>query len=419
MNKNILIINQFSSNKGDRAVLYSILRLLDSYKNFSITVSTSNPADWKDKYSKRKIRFVPWGWDYHINSHNKVLKLKFFILRRFQRYTYPLIRLALKTRLPASLIKTFINSEFFDALVNSDLVISTGGHHITTLLAKNAISSQLFDLACCIIMNKKTILWSQTIGPLDFTNRRNEVFVRSLLMRIESAYLRDKSSSEFLLKMGVREDHFFSTCETVLSISDLNSSNKPFYERDNVTGISIYSTKNRTKEELHHYIKTISRFADHCVEKYSCSVLFIPMELKNSGPDDRGLIAQIINNTNHKAECSIADEDLSTEDHFKLVQNCRYFIGHKTHSVIFALATATPLVALAYHPKTSEFMEQYDLKRFSIPDEELSPELLINTFDKLTKEAEVLSEQIFEKSKSISQKISRDFNQMIRSSLNG
>jgi polysaccharide pyruvyl transferase WcaK-like protein len=419
MHKNILIINQYSSNKGDRAVLYSLLRLLDSYNNLSIIVSTSDPADWKDQYTERKVSFVPWGWDYHINSQKKRLKLKFFILRRFQRFTYPLIRLALKNRLPASFVKTLINPEFYEAAKNSEMVISTGGHHITTLLAKNAISSQLFDLACCIILKKRVILWSQTIGPFDFTNKRNEVFVRSLLMRIESAYLRDTSSSDFLLNMGFSKDRLFSTYESVLSISELNTSDRHFCKRENITGISIYSTKDRTEEEIHEYVRTLSQFADHCVEKHSCHILFIPMELKNSGPDDRWLIKEIIRKIKNQDKCSIADKDLDTEDHFKLVQNCRYFVGHKTHSVIFSLATATPLIALAYHPKTSEFMEQYGLKHYAIPDKDLSTDILISSFDRLAEEAEIISGQIFNNSTEIAKKIRCDFNTMIQTSFNG
>lgn len=43
----ILLINQYSGNKGDRAVLYAMCRILKSiYRDVEITVSTSDPELW-------------------------------------------------------------------------------------------------------------------------------------------------------------------------------------------------------------------------------------------------------------------------------------------------------------------------------------------------------------------------------------
>jgi len=417
--KQVLIINQYSANKGDRAVLFSLLRLLKPFEDLSVTVSTSDSSDWKGQSITEGINLVPWGWDYHVNESTLFTKVKFFLLRRIQPITYSFLRTILIRRLPSGFIKPIVNPAFYRAVMSSDLVISTGGHHITTLLAKNAVSSQLFDLGCCIVLKKKTILWSQTIGPLDFSTKKNEWFVKALLQSIESIYVRDKTSAEVVLSMGANSDNVRTTFETVLSLNDLVLSNKPLVDRKNIVGISVYSTVSRSGPELDKYIDTLSHFADYCVESKKCVVIFIPMELKNSGPDDRWLIKKIIDKTEHQDRCSLVDRDLSTEDHFNLIQECRYFVGHKTHSVIFALAAGTPLVALAYHSKTTEFMSQYGLSDYVISDNELSSDLLVSTFEKMTEDAEKIGEQIFIRSKDIAQKIRDDFNVMIQSNLNG
>ena len=51
----ILLINQYSGNKGDRAVLYAMCRILKSiYRDVEITVSTSDPELWNGyKYTIR------------------------------------------------------------------------------------------------------------------------------------------------------------------------------------------------------------------------------------------------------------------------------------------------------------------------------------------------------------------------------
>jgi polysaccharide pyruvyl transferase WcaK-like protein len=417
--KKILIINQYSANKGDRAVLFSLLRLLKPFKDLAVTISTSDPSDWEGQFINENIILVPWGWDYHVNTRNLFPKLKFFLLRRIHPITFSFLREVLIRNLPSGWIKSLINPAFYSAAMNCDLVISTGGHHITTLLAKDGVSAQLFDIGCCIVLKKKMILWSQTIGPLDFINKKNEQFIKTLLQRIESIYVRDKGSAELSVSMGVKSENVTTTFETVLSINELAVSYKPVMDRKNVVGISIYSTVSRSDADLVRYIETFSNFADFCIENKGYEVVFIPMELKNSGPDDRWLINRIIENTEHKVRCSLVENDLTTEDHFSLIQECRYFVGHKTHSVIFALAAGTPLIALAYHSKTIEFMNQYGLNDFVIHDNELTTDLLVSTFEKMTKDSENLGEHIFIRSKEIAKRIRNDFNTMIQLHLNG
>lgn len=411
--KRILIINQYSSNKGDRAVLYALIKLLDKYDNIEITVSTSTISDWDNTFSNNNIKFVPWGWDYHQEIHNPLLKLKFFLLRRIWRLTYTIIRIALVRNLNFSLINQLINPVFLDALKNSDLVLSTGGHHITTILAQNAISTQMFDLASCLIYKKKTVLWSQSIGPLEFTSKPDQQFVTEVIKKIDTIYVRDKKSVEELSQLGINCKNIHLTFETVLSLNKQIQSYTSINKRKNVIGISIYSTVNRSEEEIKKYVNSISKLADYCVEKTQCDIVFLPMELKNSGPDDRWLIKEILNNIVHKEKCTIIDIDMNTEDHFYFIQNCRYFIGHKTHSVIFALAAATPLIAIAYHPKTTEFMKQFGVEKFAIADLDLSPEKLISLFINLMEDADAIGEKIFERSREIATIIQNDFNSMI------
>ncbi len=66
----VLVINQCSTNKGDRAVLFFVLRELARNGVDQITVSASNPEYWEDKpdFADVAVRVIPWGWD---NSRKK------------------------------------------------------------------------------------------------------------------------------------------------------------------------------------------------------------------------------------------------------------------------------------------------------------------------------------------------------------
>jgi len=96
----VLVINQCSTNKGDRAVLFFVLRELARNGVNQITVSASNPEYWEDKpdFPERGVRVIPWGWDTSrkkgVGFFGKVIhRVQKVILKR--RIHFPLVRNAL------------------------------------------------------------------------------------------------------------------------------------------------------------------------------------------------------------------------------------------------------------------------------------------------------------------------------------
>ena len=189
---NVLIINQYAENKGDRAVLFALVSELLRHTS-NITVSTSNPKLWDgyEFYAQNNVRFVPWGWDYNIGCGN--LKRKLNIIKK---YTYTINRelFLLKGLSSRWTSRLLANPLFAQALNEAELIVSTGGHHVTTILARDAISSQIFDLSFAARMKKNFILWSQTIGPFNFHNDRNYRFVTKIIKQAERIYIRDNHS---------------------------------------------------------------------------------------------------------------------------------------------------------------------------------------------------------------------------------
>lgn len=402
--KNILIVNQYAANKGDRAVLFALVSELLKYTK-NITVSTSDPELWKeyDYYEDNHICFVPWGWDYETESNS----IKRF-LQSIKKYTYTINReLFLRAEPIFRWIVPFISNRLFSqALDKADIVISTGGHHVTTILARDAISTQMFDLSQAIWKKKPLILWSQTIGPLDFHNERNRLFVSKILKRMNRAFIRDKESFA-LVKDIVPQEKLTPTYESVFVLNHQFKDYTLPSKRANRLGISIYSTKQRDEKETAEYVETIASLANHAISK-GLEVEFFPMEIKGSGPDDRNMIKMIVKLIDDITKCVINDEDMDTLTHMKKVSECRIFIGHKTHSVIFALTVGTPIVALAYHVKTKDFLDQFGLVRNCIGDNDLTSELLIETFDNVIDELDNIGEVQYKKSGQFADKVSQD-----------
>ena len=406
MNK-ILIINQYAGNKGDRAVLYALCRLLLEHSpNSKIIVSTTSPELWDDYdfYKENKIDFIPSAWDFE-RVEGLFNKLYFSFINKFKKYSYTILRenfLGLK--LPIE--RFLVNPLFYKSAKKADLIISTGGHHYTTILSKDLVSHLPYELCSALRLNKNTIIFSQSIGPFEFHNKRNEKYIRSLLNNCQKIFIREKDSFKFLNELQVRTEHLDKVPETVISLSTLFDNYIKPAERDKKVGIAIYSTKKRSSEEKNHYINSLADFCNYVI-KLGYNIEFFPMELKDTEPDDRKMIKEITDKISNKEKYIIHDKDLETEQHIKAVAKCRFFVGHKTHSVVFALTSGTPLIAIEYHPKTRNFMAQFGSENYSINDEILTFDLLKAKFNTLELEVDSVGEKLFSKATQFSKDLEK------------
>jgi polysaccharide pyruvyl transferase WcaK-like protein len=230
-----------------------------------------------------------------------------------------------------------------------------------------------------------------------------------LLNGASGIFVRDIQSKEELGNFQIGNDKIKQTYESVIGLSDLFTDYVIPSKREQILGISIYSTQVRKKLE---YIRTTGAFINHAIEK-GFKVRIFPMELKDAGSDDRPLIYDILDYVHDRGQCIVEETDLDTLTHLAEISKCRVFVGHKTHSIIFALTTGTPVVALAYHSKAEDFMNQYELNAYCIPDSELTDNRLINTFDEVCSKIDTLGSQIFDKSREYGNAVRKDFGQMI------
>jgi colanic acid/amylovoran biosynthesis protein len=409
----ILIINQYAGNKGDRAVLFALCRLLISNnKNIQITVSTTDPSLWNDYsyYKDNNIVFIASAWDYK-DVKGFWQKRYFSFINRFIKYSYTILRENYLT-LQFPIERFLVNPSFYDSAKKSDIIISTGGHHYTTILSKDLVSHLPFELCSALSLNENTIIFSQSLGPFKFHNKRNEKFIRNLLNDCKNIFIREKDSFKYLEGFQVNTEHLGKVPETVISLSTLFDKYVNPLERDKKVGVAIYSTKKRTNEEKNNYINSLAEFCNYLIN-LEYHVEFFPMEIKDTEPDDRRMIKEIVSKISNKEKYIIHDKDLETEQHIKAVAKCRFFVGHKTHSVVFALTSGTPLIAIEYHPKTRNFMDQFDIERYSINDEILTFDLLKDKFTKLSVEVDQVGKHCFGKALKFSKELETQVNKLL------
>jgi polysaccharide pyruvyl transferase WcaK-like protein len=414
---NVLVINQCSTNKGDRAVLYFVLRQLKASGIDNVTVSASNPEYWLERpdFPDMNVRVIPWGWDTSRRKNasfwEKVFHL--FLKVKLPRLVYfPLVRNALIAGKCPWYLRYFVNKQYLEAVKIADVVISTGGHHLTTIIAGHIRTPQIFDMAITLLYNKPFLLWSQSIGTFKFKSQSSMLMIQKILSRVEKIYIRDEASQGEIEKLDVSSERILKTRESVFGLYDIVKTRVAPSTREPIIGVSVWTGNKQNPQAWDNYTKCFAELINYAIKKSGYELIrFFPMELQGS---DRSCIEDIIKKVNKKEYCEIIENFPYTTEHINLISQCRIFVGHKTHSQIFSLVAGTPLLAIAYHKKTEDFMAQFGLEKYCIVDSRLSAEKLIEIFNQINENLDNISEKQQEEAYKMYEKVKGDFSKMIQ-----
>lgn len=409
---NILLIHQYAGNKGDRAVAFAMCNLIKSIiPTINITISTSSPLLWKNEpyYQQNGIKFITDSW----NFSDATPRCYWRGMQKIEKYTFTILRTLYLKFGKNCLCKWFINPSFRKAVSKADLVISVGGHHFTTLLSRDLVSSINYDAMATLSLGKPLACFSQSFGYFEFHNPQNERLTKKILSNCKLLLPREPKATEDLRLMGVSAEKIKETYESVITLNSLITDYVAPSKREKRVGIAIYATQKRELAAHANYVKS---FVDACnhINVLGYEVRFFPMEIKGTGPDDRILIKEITDKVANPSMCTVYDEDMTSAEHIREVANCLLFIGHKTHSTIFSMATGTPLVGIAYHVKTREFMRQFGCEEYCIDDDILTSNTLLATIDVLLKNVDSVGSQMFARAKEMSDVVKNDMRTLLQ-----
>lgn len=286
------------------------------------------------------------------------------------------------------------------------MVISTGGHRITTINAPEGVGPQWFDIAVAILCGKPLVIWSQSIGPFAFRSQRNREMVRAMLSAAKQIFIRDSASRREVEALGVPPTRLSQTHESVFGLFDVVATRAKPTCRPATLGISVYATNRRTKAAFGEYVRCLSALVNHAIDVGYEKIRFFPMELELA---DRPCIESVISRTLRRDCCEIVEGFPGTVEHLNAIAECRMFVGHKTHSVVFALTAGTPVLALAYHKKTEDFMSQFGLTEYCIPDSELNEGRVLKVFESINANLDAISAQEVRVGAELARQVREDF----------
>lgn len=399
--KKILIACQCATNKGDRAIAEYLISQLKCYPNVKIMLSTTEPSLW-DIPSYKDVEVIGCGYRHfkYFSKKgfvNKIVRELEFLFYRYVCFTELLLGIKL-------IVCGIVSRSFIKKVQEADLVIVTGGHHITSIRNKNALFAITYDISLISRCSSKYVLWSQTIGPLVFTSNRIKDFFGKIIRNAESVYLRDANSFDCINSLYGQIDNLRKSYDSVFGFGSVVFDN--YNNRKQRIGVSIFNGLGKAKEANKHILSLLQ----YC-SKIGYEIYFFRMEHDKKELEDINDLVSLIPDT---SRVHIFPFNTSTQQHLEMVASCNIFVGYKTHSVIMALTTATPLIGICYHNKTRDFMSDYDLQQYAIDDTNIGEGELQEAFTSIINRASDIHDIEQKHSLVLSERIKRDFEEMMK-----
>ncbi|MFZ7101398.1 MAG: polysaccharide pyruvyl transferase CsaB [Peptococcaceae bacterium] len=303
--KKVLLSGYYGfNNAGDEAVLFSIINSLKKIdENIQVTVLSNSPEQTAKMYA--------------VNAVNR-----------------------------------WKSGEIYTAVRKSDLLISGGGSLLQDVTSKNGILYYLAVIFIARILRKPVFVYSQGIGPIK--TGRNRKLTALLLNRTQGITVRDESSKEDLLSMGVKQNISVSA-DPVLGIDPHDISlekGRELLQRASVVinegkilGVSVRAWNTDPQN-----IKAIADACDKLGQK-GWQVVFIPMHF----PEDITAGREVMKDMKEKA--FLLKENYSPLEALSIYKAVDMVLGMRLHSLIMAAVLEKPLTAISYDPKVNNFMK--------------------------------------------------------------
>lgn len=391
--KKIMIISHYNLNNGDRAMLESTLQILKENGVVEVTVAVYDKRNFSTSIDGIKVNPIDWG----INLSSKLQR---FVFRKF------ITNMSMENLNKYK--KIVYTKEYHKAINESDLILVSGGHHLTDIVGDGMFNRISFDILLPILLNKKVILLPQTFGPFNFPNDSKARVLTYILNNSTKIAIRDKNSMDFINAYGITNPNITTVPDMVYGLNNLLKQSK-IEKQKNSIGIALYGNYpgEEGKYKLQKYMEQLISTLDLLGKDYSIN--FIPMEVKGTPSDDRKMINYINSTVNDNSVINTLEDNGDIIETIKNFAKNEIIVAYKTHSVLFSLLQCIPVVAVAYHQKSIDFMSMYSLGEYSIWDKDVTGEKLF----KLIKVVEDKEEQIIDLQENKTEEMHKELNKFI------
>lgn len=252
-------------------------------------------------------------------------------------------------------------------LIRSDLLISGGGGLLQDVTGIRSICYYLGVVLLAKLLGKPVMYYAQGVGPV--RTRFGRWLTRVVSNRVDLITVRDQSSKDDFLAMGVNRPPLVVTADPVLALSGAQFSleageallagicGKKDVEKDDTgekgdgsgsagcLGIII-----RDWQDCGRFKKEVAAAAD-MLAREGWKIILIPFHFPMDLQACRD-VADMMQEPGH-----LVQQKLSVEALFSLLGKLDLVLGMRLHSLIMASIMRTPCVGISYDPKVDRFLE--------------------------------------------------------------
>jgi polysaccharide pyruvyl transferase CsaB len=250
------------------------------------------------------------------------------------------------------------------AIGQADVVISGGGGLLQNATSLRSLLYYAGIIRTAIRANKATMIFAQSVGPLDFWGK---AVVREFCRGVSRATVRDERSRALLMPLvaGTAVERtadpvfLFAPGESPLDLEaeGLGASSDPLV----IVSVRRWQGADRTAQ-------AIATAVDRLADAFGVRVAFLPL----GGAADADVSTVVIRRCRSNP---VLLPSYSLPQAAQVIARARLVIGMRLHALVIAARLGVPFVALPYDPKVSALLEelQYPLAPLFIPGATVPP----------------------------------------------
>ena len=232
-------------------------------------------------------------------------------------------------------------------LRDADLFISGGGSLLQDVTSSRSVPYYLGLVTLAKAMKKPVFFYAQGIGPLNLEFSR--FLVKTVGNLADTITVRDVASLALLKSIGVTKPEMHVVADPVFGL-------KPCYGRGKgrdflqaceipTEGRPLVIVSVRPWLAVPGYIQAVASACDDLVKTHGAVIVYVPFHKAQDAPVCQACI-EVMQERAYMWDCSASPGEIMS-----LMEDADFAIGMRYHALVFAVATATPFVALSYDPK--------------------------------------------------------------------
>ena len=275
------------------------------------------------------------------------------------------------------------------AVRRCDLLISGGGSLLQDVTSKRSILYYLMIMWAAFFFRKKVFIYSQGIGPI--LSKINRRLTAMTLRRVHGIVVRDESSRELLIEIGVKKDKIIVTADPVLRIkkADLSVGREILLKEGFAPepGRMTVGFAIREKKTDSNFVDELCISIRRLIDEYQAQIVLIPFHYS----EDMAVIEEIESRLDGEV-CCIRHKYL-TDEMLSIIGNMDILVGVRLHALIHAAIMDVPMIAVSYDPKINSFMHSIDMKAMcSVYD--FRNDFFIEEFEKTVSRADCIRAKV-------------------------